>query len=112
MNIVVYCGSSSGIGDKYLENSVASAKKTTAKAAAKPASKRSAGRPKTTAAKSTAKKTAAKKTATKRTTAAKPATKRVSRRSASSGSNNDLIKAINALTKTLAPIAKVAEKLK
>ena len=86
------------------------AKKTTAKVAEKTAAPKR-GR-KTAAAKaSVAKKTTVKKTAgrkaTVRTAARKPAAKK-----AVSSSNAALVKAINELNKTLAPIAKLASKLK
>ncbi len=100
------------------------AKKETAKAAEKkkpgrkPAAKKTGAKAavKTTAKKTAAKKTAAKKTTAKKTAGRKPATKAATRRTAAqstaSNSNAALVKAINELNKTLAPIAKLAQKLK
>jgi hypothetical protein len=100
------------------------AKKETAKAAEKkkpgrkPAAKKTGAKAavKTTAKKTAVKKTAAKKTTAKKTAGRKPATKAATRRTAAqstaSNSNAALVKAINELNKTLAPIAKLAQKLK
>lgn len=100
------------------------AKKETAKAAEKkkpgrkPAAKKTGAKAavKTAAKKTAAKKTVAKKTTAKKTAGRKPATKAATRRNAAqssaSNSNAALVKAINELNKTLAPIAKLAQKLK
>ena len=66
---------------------------------------------KKTAAKAAAKKSVARKTAGRKP-AAKTATKAASSRKTASSSNAALVKAINELNKTLAPIAKLAQKLK
>ena len=94
------------------------AKKETTKAAEKkkPGRKPAAGKTQAGAAvKPASKKTSAKKTTAKKTAGRRPATKtaaKASVRSTASNSSAALVKAINELNKTLAPIAKLAQKLK
>lgn len=91
------------------------AKKTTAKKTVKAAATKTAA-PKRGRKPAAAKATAAKKTAVKKTAGRKAAVrtsaKKTASRSVSSSSNAALVKAINELNKTLAPIAKLAQKLK
>ena len=91
------------------------AKKTTAKKTVKAAATKTAalkrGRKPAAAKASAAKKTAVKKTAGRKAAVRTTAKKSVAR-SVSSSSNAALVKAINELNKTLAPIAKLAQKLK
>ena len=81
------------------------AKTTAAKGGRKPAAAKAATKA-TAAKKATAKKTAGRKAAVKTTA------KKAVARNVSSASNAALVKAINELNKTLAPIAKLAQKLK
>ncbi|MBP5164177.1 MAG: hypothetical protein ILP08_01960 [Lachnospiraceae bacterium] len=91
------------------------AKKTTAKKTVKAAATKTAalkrGRKPAAAKASAAKKTAVKKTAGRKA-AVRTTAKKSAARSVSSSSNAALVKAINELNKTLAPIAKLAQKLK
>lgn len=91
------------------------AKATTAKKTVKAAATKTAapkrGRKPVAAKASTAKKTAVKKTAGRKA-AVRTSAKKTASRSVSSSSNAALVKAINELNKTLAPIAKLAQKLK
>lgn len=91
------------------------AKKTTAKKTVKAAATKTAalkrGRKPAAAKASAAKKTAVKKTAGRKA-AVRTSAKKTASRSVSSSSNAALVKAINELNKTLAPIAKLAQKLK
>lgn len=121
-------------GRKPKDGSKAAAKKTTKKASSKKTAKketkdaagkkrgRKSAAEKAVAAKKTAKKADAKKTVGRKPAAAKkapgrkPAAKTTARaasaRNTGSNSNAALVKAINELNKTLAPIAKLASKLK
>ena len=91
------------------------AKATTAKKTVKAAATKTAA-PKRGRKPAAAKATAAKKTAVKKTAGRKAAVRTTAKKSAarsvSSSSNAALVKAINELNKTLAPIAKLAQKLK